>query len=408
VKSRPWLLLTLLTALNFFNYIDRYVLMGVQPLIQAEFKVNDAAMGFLTTAFFICYMVASPFTGYLSDRFNRRAVLISGAFLWSAATLLTAFTWSYRDFLIRHVIVGIGEATFGILAPVYVADLYSEEKRGKMLSILYLAIPMGAALGYEIGGWLGPLHGWRAPFYVAAVPGVLLTAAIWLFTPEPVRGSHDKLAFTPERGTLAGLMKNPAFWTGTLGMAMLTFAMGGISVWMPTFLSRERNMSLAHANYIFGLVTVVTGLLGTLVGGWLAQRMLKKNHAAFYFISGISMALALPCAVYAVFGPQNHLIPAIAMAEFFLFLNTGPLNAAIVNSISAEIRASALALNLLVIHLLGDAGSPTLMGWISDHSSLARSFIAAFVAMFFSAIILFYGMRFAPKLEPRTSEKQPA
>jgi sugar phosphate permease len=236
---------------------------------------------------------------------------------------------------------------------------------------------------------------------------VLLTTAIWLFTAEPKRGAQDKLAFTTERGTLAGLIKNPGFWTGTLGMAMMTFAIGGISVWMPTFLSRERNMTLAYANYIFGIVTVVTGLLGTLIGGWIAQRMLKTNHAAFYFISAISMALALPAAIYAVFGPQKHLIPAIAITEFFLFVNTGPLNAAIVNSISSEIRARALALNLLVIHLLGDAGSPTLMGWISDHSSLARSFIAAFVAMLFSAIILFYGMRFAPKLEPGT-EAQPA
>lgn len=404
MKTRPGVLLALLTALNFFNYIDRYVLMGVQPLIQAEFKVNDAAMGFLTTAFFICYMIASPFTGYFADRFNRRAVLITGGFLWSAATLLTGLSWTYHGFLLRHVIVGIGEATFGVLAPVYVADLYSEEKRGKMLSILYLAIPMGSAMGYEIGGALGPRFGWRAPFYAAAIPGMLLTTAIWLFTQEPKRGAQDKLAVTPERATLTGLFRNPAFWTATLGMATMTFAIGGISVWMPTFLSRERHMTLANANYIFGLVTVTTGFFGTVIGGWLAQRMLRTRHSAFYFISGISMVLALPAAVYAVFGPQATLIPAIAVAEFFLFLNTGPLNAAIVNSISAEIRATALAVNLLVIHLLGDAFSPTLMGWISDRSSLATSFIAAFVAMAVSGVILFYGMRFAPKLEQHQAQ----
>lgn len=406
MKARPGLLLGLLTGLNFFNYIDRYVLFGVQPLIQAEFKSSDTAMGFLTTAFFLCYMFAAPCTGYVADRFNRRWVLFGGAFLWSGATLLTAATHTYQGLLVRHVIVGIGEATFGVLAPVYVADLYSEELRGKMLSILYLAIPMGSALGYELGGLLGTRYGWRVPFYVAAVPGVLITLAIWLFTKEPKRGAADHMAVTPERASFSGLLRNPAFWTATLGMAMMTFAMGGISVWMPTFLSRERGMSLARANYLFGLITVVNGFAGTMVGGWLADRLLKRTHKAFYAISAISMLLALPVAVFSIFGPRAGLMPAIAAAEFLLFLNTGPLNAAIVNSVSAQIRATALAVNLFVIHLLGDAISPTIMGRISDSSSLATSFIAAFVAMGLSAALLFYGMRFAPMLQSHRAEHE--
>ena len=401
-------MLALFTALNFFNYIDRYVLMGVQPLIQAEFGVNYKLMGLLTTAFFYCYMVVAPFTGYAADRFNRRAILIGGAFLWSLATLLTATTHTYGQLMFRHLIVGVGEATFGILAPVYVADLYPEEKRGKMLSILYLAIPVGSALGYGIGGWLGPRLGWRAPFYVAAVPGMLLTLVLWLFTKEPERGAQDRLAITPERSSFVGLTKNYAFWTATLGMAFMTFAIGGISVWMPTFLSHERGMSLANADLVVGAVTAIDGLLGTAVGGWLGQRLLRRTDKSYYLVSAWSMALTIPFSILSIYGPRFMLVPGLVIAEFFLFLNTGPLNAAIVNSVAAPFRATAIAVNLFVIHLLGDANSPTLMGWIADRSSLATSFIAAFVAMFFSSIILFYGMRFAPQIRVSREQAQPA
>ncbi|HEX5234472.1 MAG TPA: MFS transporter [Silvibacterium sp.] len=390
--------LFLLTALNLFNFIDRYILPGVQPLVQKEFHVDDAQIGLLTTAFFFTYMLAAPITGWLGDRFPRKPLIIIGALLWSAATLFTAVVHSYQTLLIRHAIVGIGEATFSIFAPALLADFYPERDRNRILSIFYVTIPVGGALGYLTGGVLGQHYGWRMPFFIAALPGVLIALGFWLFVREPQRGSADSLAPTLNRATLRGLAHNPAFWAATLGLAMWTFAVGGISTFLPTFFVRFAHMSVAKAGTVTGAVTVVDGLLGTIAGGWLGQLWLRRNSRALYLISGWGSILAIPAAALVFFGPDSFFLPAAFVAEFFLFLGTGPLNAAIVNSVAAPIRATAISINLFVIHVLGDAFSPLLIGKISDASNLRIGLSITIITLALSGIILFAGARHAPLL----------
>jgi len=389
--------LLLLTALNLFNYIDRSVLFAVQPLVQAEFRRSDAEFGFLTSAFFFVYMFTAPFIGVMADRWPRRGIMAAGALVWSAATLLTAVTHNFQDLLIRHTIVGIGEASFVTIAPAFLSDMFPEHRRARVLSIFYLAIPVGTAIGYLMGGYIGHHYGWRAPFLVGAIPGFVLAFGLFLI-PEPQRGASDHLAHSFERDSLKGLTRNGAFWTASLGMAMMTFAVGGMQVWMPTFLSRVRDVPLNTANQIFGGMTLVSGIFATLLGGWLGDRYLRRHRGAYYLVSGIGMALALPAILVAVFFTGWPMYPAIFVGEFFLLLNTAPLNAALVNSVSAKIRATAVAVNLFTIHLLGDAFSPTLMGYISDKSNLQMAFVAASMAVALSAIVLFLGMRFAPEI----------
>ncbi len=396
-KTYPLATLALLTAINFVNYIDRSVLFAVQPLVQAEFKFSDTEYGLLTTSFFIFYMAVAPFIGMAADRYSRKWIVFAGIFLWSGATLLTAVAHNYSTLLVRHTVVAIGESSYATIAPALLADLFPEERRGRMLSIFYLAIPVGTAMGYILGGSLGHHFGWRAPFYVAALPGFLF-ALVFLFLPEPERGSSDHLTATPDRATLRGLAHNGAFWTATLGMAMMTFALGGISVFLPKFLSQYRGMSLDRANLLLGASIGANGIVATLFGGWLGDRLLRKTDAAYYLVSGAGMALGIPAMAVALYVAGPPMMPAIVVAEFLLLMNTGPLNAAIVNSVSAPIRSSAIGVNLIVIHLLGDAFSPPLMGYISDRSSLPAAFIAAIVAIALSALVLFYGMRYAPRL----------
>jgi MFS family permease len=396
-KTYPLAALALLTAINFVNYIDRSVLFAVQPLVQAEFKFSDTQYGLLTTSFFIFYMAVAPFIGMAADRYSRKWIVFAGIFLWSGATLLTAVAHSYSTLLVRHTVVAIGESSYAIIAPALLADLFPEERRGRMLSIFYLAIPVGTAMGYILGGSLGHHFGWRTPFYVAALPGFVF-ALIFLFLPEPERGSSDHLSATPDRATLRGLTHNGAFWTATLGMAMMTFALGGISVFLPKFLSQYRGMSLDRANLLLGASIGANGIVATLFGGWLGDRLLRKTDAAYYLVSGASMALGIPAMAAALYIAGRPMMPGIVAAEFLLLVSTGPLNAAIVNSVSAPIRSSAIGVNLIVIHLLGDAFSPPLMGYISDHSSLPAAFLAAIVATALSALVLFYGMRYAPRL----------
>ena len=398
----PRTALVLLTALNLLNYVDRSVLFAVQPLVQAEFHLTNAQLGYLTSAFLAFYMVAAPFTGPLADRYSRKVIIAIGAFFWSGLTLLTAVTHSYQALLVRHTLVGIGEASFVTIAPTFVADLFPEEKRGRILGVFYLAIPVGTALGYVLGGNLGERFGWRFPFYIAAVPGFLL-ALMMLFIPEPPRGQFDSVRETVERGTIRGLTRNPAFWTATLGMAMMTFALGGIQVWMPTFLSTMRGYSLKAANELFGGIIVLDGTLASLAGGWLGDRLLPRTKGAYYIVSAVSMALGVPVMIIALFARGRTMVPGILVAAFLLLLNTAPLNAALINSVGAHIRATAIAFNIFIIHLLGDVPSPTLMGWIADRRSLQVAFICPVIAMMVSSAILFYGLRFAPEVRVRKS-----
>ncbi len=446
--------LALLIALNLLNYIDRYILPGELSLVKSEFHSTDHQMGALTTALFIFYMVAAPLSGWLGDRLNkkqllvcgvalcvlaalalhrdwalffqlsalavvllivyiwrkpaaarlpdrssRKALIIFGAILWSLATLATVWVHDYWTFYIRQAFVGIGEATFGIFAPAILADFYPERERNRILSIFYVAIPVGAALGYLAGGQLGTQWGWRAPFLVCAIPGFLIAALYGFWGHEPQRGASDNMKETINTTTFLGLFHNPAFLTATFGLATLTFAMGGISAWVPTFLSRAAGLSVARASLVVGAITVIDGILGTLVGGWIAQRWLRTDHRALYLLSFWSVALALPFGVLLFFGPPSWAIPSLLVAEFFLFLNTGPLNAAIVNSVSAPVRATAIGVNFFTIHCFGDTFSPQIIGAISDHSTLGIGLGATLIMMVVSCVILWKGARHAPPME---------
>jgi len=391
--------LVLLIGLNLLNYIDRYILPGEVTLIQREFHSTDQQMGALTTAMFVMYMFAAPLTGWLGDHFRRKPLIIGGAVLWSVATLGTAWVHSYGTMFVRHALVGVGEATFGIFAPAVLADFYPERDRNRILSIFYLAIPVGAALGYLAGGEMGSAWGWRAPFFVCAIPGLAIAALYGWLGSEPVRGASDHVKTTVSRSTFRGLFSNGAFLTATFGLATLTFAMGGISAWMPTFLHRSAGLSVGNAGLTVGGITVVDGIAGTLAGGWIAQRWLRTNDRALYLLSFWSVALTLPCGMVVFFGPKAWAIPALLVTEFFLFLNTGPLNAAIVNSVSAPVRATAISVNLFCIHAFGDTFSPTIIGAISDKSNLRVGLGVTLIFLVISGIFLLAGARFAPRLD---------
>lgn len=399
---------SLLLALNFLNYIDRYILPGEQPLIQHQFNATDQQVGALTTAFFLTYMIVAPLSGWLGDWFRRKPLIIVGAILWSVATLSSGFAHTYWTLFIRRAVVGVGEATFGIYAPAVLADFYPDRDRNRILSIFYLAIPVGAALGYLAGGELGSHFGWPAPFLVCAVPGIAVALLYIPFGHEPVRGASDRdrptrtLSVDQFIEQFLGLLTNPAFLTSTFGMAQIVFALGGISAWVPTFLHRQCGLSVANSGLVVGAITAIDGIAGTIVGGWIAQRWQRKDHRALYLVSFWSAALALPFGVLVFFGPRVTIIPALFVAEFFIFLNTGPLNAAIVNSVGAAVRATAISLELFCIHLFGDTFSPQIIGAISDRTNLSIGLGATLISLAIASLILWYGARFAPPLTDST------
>ena len=396
--------LVLLTALNFVNYIDRYILPGVQEQVKSEFHVSDAQIGSLTFWFILAYMVAAPFTGWLGDHFPRKPMIVVAALFWSTINLFTAFVHSYDSLNLRHAALGIGEASFGIFAPALLADFYPDSQRNGVLTIFNIAVPVGAALGYLTGGYVGQHFGWRMSFTVSAIPGIVIALLILFLMKEPARGGSQDEKAKIDRGTVLSLVKNPAYLCSIGGYAAVTFTLGGISWWMPSFLQRDLGKSPASAGFLMGAITVAAGLLGTIAGGTLAQRWSKTNAAALYLVPAWGAILALPPALICFFGrqflhTQAFTLPALALAVFLIFLGSGPVNAATVNAVSPAVRATALAGQLFLIHALGDAPSPLIIGAISDRTNLSLGLGATLITLVVAAGIFYLGSRFAPPLE---------
>lgn len=395
--------LVLLTALNFVNYIDRYILPGVQEQVKGEFRITDAQIGSLTLWFMLAYMFTSPITGWLGDRFPRKPMIVIAALFWSGINFFTATVHSYASLNLRHAALGVGEASFGIFAPALLADFYPEDQRNRVLTIFNVAIPVGAALGYLVGGTVGERYGWRTSFIVSAVPGAIIALLILFFMKEPARGASQRDKAKLEKGTVLGLLKNKAYLCSILGYAAVTFSLGGISWWMPSFLERVQGRSQSSAAFLMGAVTVVTGLLGTITGGYIAQRWSRRTSKALYYVPAISAALAFPPALGCFFGPASLTVPSLALAVFLIFLGTGPINAATINAVRPEIRATAMAGQLFVIHALGDAISPHVIGLVSDHSNLSLGLGSTLITMLIAAVIFFVGARYAKPLQGQDS-----
>jgi MFS transporter, Spinster family, sphingosine-1-phosphate transporter len=386
--------LALLLSVNLLNYIDRQVLYAVFPLIKADLRLSDTALGFLGSAFMLCYMISAPLMGWLGDRLSRVRLAAAGLVVWSLATALAGIACGYRTLLAARTCVGIGEASFGTVSPGLVADYFPRERRGWVLSFFYLAIPVGSALGYILGGVMGERFGWQAAFIMVGLPGLCAALPLYLLR-EPARGGTEA---PPSRGEGAGygtLFTNRSFVCNTLAMAAMTFALGGLAQWLPTFLYRMHGLDVARGNTLFGAVTVLAGIAGTLAGGWIGDRFQQRSPAGYLIVSGWGFIIGVPIAAWAIITPSiNACLAAIFCAEFFLFFNTGPLNTVIVNVTRPEMRAMAFAVNIFFIHALGDAVSPTMLGWLSDLWGLRSALLVTPFAIAVAAGFCFLGKRY--------------
>jgi MFS family permease len=400
--------LGLLLAVNMLNYIDRQVLFAVFPLIKIDLRLSDTALGFLGSAFMLSYLLFAPLFGWIGDHWSRTRLAAGGLVVWSLATTLAGFAPGYRTLLAARATVGVGEASFGTVSPGLVSDFFPKERRGKILAWFYVAIPVGSALGYLLGGWLGHLYGWHAAFMLVGVPGLLLAVPIALLRtpprggdapPHPAFGHPLPLGEGKKNASgYAALFRNRSFVCNTLAMAAMTFAIGGLAQWLPSFLNRVHFLDVARGNTIFGATTVLAGILGTLAGGWLGDRWQKKSGKGYLLISGWGFLIGTPFAVWAILAPGlTGCISAIFIAEFFLFLNTGPLNTVIINVTAPEIRAMAFAVNIFFIHALGDAVSPSILGWLSDQWGLRGALLITPGAMALAGILCFFCGRFVVK-----------
>jgi MFS family permease len=378
---RPALILAILTGLNLLNYMDRTILAAVLARIQdkSQLDLDELQGGTLATAFLIGYFATSPIFGALADRatksegiFGGRKVLMAfGVLVWSAATWATGHAHSFVTILLARAVVGVGEASYAAVAPTIIDDLAPPERKGRWLSVFYLAIPIGSAVGYLLGGFIEKRFGWRMAFWFAGGPGVVLALACLLIA-EPARTPRKK---EPLFAMLRPLAGQRLYRRAVAGYCLSTFALGGFAHWAPKFIFAEYGMPLDKANYVFGLVLIVAGALTTSLGGWLGDRAGKRLAASGEFppdealprghlrVCAIASFLGAPFAAAAFLSPT----PVLFFVFMFLaiasvFLGNSPINAALLSSVPAHLRASAMAISIFAIHILGDMWSPPMVG----------------------------------------------
>jgi len=373
------LVLVFIFCISMINYIDRQSLFALFPLIQKDLNLTDTQLGFLGSAFMIVYMCFAPFVGYIGDRVRRPAIIGLSAVFWSAATFLSGLARGYPNLLLARSAVGIGEAGYGTVSPAYLAEWFPEDRRARVLAVYTLAIPAGTAVGYILGGILGQHFGWRNAFFIVGVPGMFLGLGAFFLKeirPPSLSGAGKNISLLDYRA----LFKNRTFLLICLAHSIGTFSMGALAAWMPTYFVRFYGLPIGKASVFFGGITVAAGLLGTLMGGWLADFLRKKRKDAYFIVGRIAFFIGAPVGLCVVF---VHSLPAALtlafFAELFLFCYSGPYHAAIVETVSPAIRSMAFAVEIFIIHLLGDALSPALLGKISDLWNLKAALTFAMV-----------------------------
>ena len=475
--------LLLLLAINLFNYIDRQVLAAVLPRIEETFVRDDplakTKLGWLTFAFLISYMVLAPIFGWLGDRMSRWLLVAVGVLLWSLASGASGLAASYLLLLLTRCFVGVGEAAYGPTAPTLISDLYPVRVRGQVLAWFYVAIPVGGALGYVLGGAVADSEalGWRWAFYLVVPPGILL-GLLCFFMREPPRGQADAAGSAPAHPVglkeYRVLAHTPSYVYNTLGMTAMTFAVGGIATWMPTYIyEREARFQLTEAaivqlrdgkdagaagkaqipepvlaklepllnkeyrgkktfqsllrdllspeeveahsdkimeairepklgpiNTVFGAIVVLSGLAATLLGGLAGDRLRPRFPSSYFLVSGISMLLAFPVLLLVVVVPFPACWICVFVAVFCLFFNTGPTNTILANVTHPAMRSTAFALNIFIIHALGDAISPVVMGAIADLWSMDAAFAVVSFIVLVGGVLWLWG---GPHLERDTA-----
>ena len=402
VASSARIALGLLLGINLFNYIDRYVLAAVEPSIRAEFfaPTDPNAMwwtGTLSTAFVVSYMLSAPALGWLADRFSRWVIIGCAVIIWSFATAASGFAGSIIALFIARLFVGVGEGGYGPAAPPIISDLYPLATRGRVLSVFFAAIPVGSALGYVLGGLINVHLGWRWAFYLVTLPGLALGVCCFFQKDPRAKNPTEpvaKASLADYLRMLVELVETRSYVYNVFAQTAMTFALGGLAYWTPAYLQFRHEPGSATA--LFGGITVVAGLVSTLAGGFLADRLRVRLPGSYFLVSGAGMLVGFPLVILMLYTPFPYAWIPMFGALFFIFFNTGPSNTALANVSRPAVRATAFALNILVIHALGDAIAPPLLGLIAGHSNMNVAFLALSAVMLIAGLLWLMGAKYLP------------
>ena len=389
-----WMTMAVLVYVNLINYMDRLTLAGILEDVKEEFNANDARAGILQTAFILSYMLFAPLFGYLGDRYSRKYLMAAGVFLWSVLTLLGSLVsgnpsnrdkgWLHPDFLLFlgcRAMVGIGEASYSTIAPTLISDMFVGDLRSRMLGLFYFAIPVGSGLGYIVGSETARAFGsWQWGLRVTPGLGLIAVLLILFLVKDPPRGAsegHGPLEAGSYRDDLAYLAGNSTYILTTLGFTCVTFCTGALAWWGPIFIQRglktlaekERPIQISSVPFIFGLVTMLSGIVGVPLGMILSTKLRAIYPRADPIICGVGILISALFLTIAIFLSDNNVVLALVLiffGEVSLNLNWSIVADMVLYVVSPTCRGTAEALQILLSHALGDAGSPYLIGVLSD------------------------------------------
>jgi MFS family permease len=410
VSRYSYYALSILTLVNFLNYIDRQALPAVAPAMQRELGLTDTEIGAMEAALLLSFTILAPLFGRLGDRYSRTKLMAAAAVVWSLATGLTA--WVDRSPLLPpslslnipffglfalssvalglcsvRALVGVGESSYSTITPTLIADYFPLKRRATALGVFQAAIPMGFALGYVLGALLAHYFGWRLAFMLVGLPGLIVSVFVWKLL-EPKRGAHDTApANAPPAPagswwqTTKQIFMTRDWLLSTAGYTALTFVLGAFATWATLMLARDKHMSETGAAVVLGVVSLVAGAAGTFGGGWIADRVVAKRRNGYFLVCAASSLLGvIPAAIALITHRPLFFLPAIFFAVVLLFVNNAPFHAILVNSVPPSIRASAMALNIVVIHACGDVISRFGVGKLSDSLAAGNAGLVAGLA----------------------------
>jgi MFS transporter, Spinster family, sphingosine-1-phosphate transporter len=403
---------SILFIINILNYADRYVLPAILPKIadpKLGLGLTSFEQGLLGSSFLLVYGIAALPLGVWADRGVRKNIISLCVGIWSVATVLAGFTRNFIQIFSVRAVLGIGEAGYAPASLSLLGDFFAKAKRGRILSYWSAGTLIGVALGSAFGGLIADAFGWRYAFFFVGVPGLICAFLAWRIL-EPRRGTFDNEEESTDEipaevvhggigkdfwGTVQKLRSIPTYWVLVGALVFSFFTIGGTSYWLPSYLFRAFGLSVGQAGVISGAVLVSSGLVGTVVGGWLADFAQRRRQEGRLFIATLGFLIGGPLVLIALFIHTLPLFIAVfVIAAISLNFCTGPLNAVIQDVIAPEMRATALGLALLLAHLLGDAAAPSVIGAIATSLSLGTALtLTAPTFLFLAGLVCLLGLR---------------
>jgi MFS family permease len=411
-RRYAWYLLLVLTAINFINYVDRQIIISLGPFIRRDLQLTYTGFGWLITAFMLIHSLTSLPFGMLSDRWVRRKIIALGVFSWSAATFLCGLSTNFAHLLIARAAVGIGEAAYAPPANSLLSDVFPALERSRIIGFFNLGMFLGGATGLILGGLLGEILGWRACLYLVSLPGFLLGGMAWylrepavitMYQTTPLKPivQHQTLTYiflgvlaiasvgvvlfpgylSVGLLVLAGIgvlanIRNRALRYVLVGGVITAFSAGALIVWMPQFVTDVRLFRPRDAGLYIGAVGVTGGLLGVVTGSYLADWLYTRCPWGRMATIGTGLILSCPFVTLSLYTTnQVAMLIYFFLGIFLMVWYTGPIIAVIHDVVPADVKATAQALYILLIHLLGDTFSPAIVGKLADLYSLQAALL---------------------------------